>query len=1402
VKAEEPNAKTPPARAGFLAALGAALIALGLLLPVSAAADGRIADQVGSGPGQVAQLTGLAVSRKEGGDVYVLDAASNQRVSQFHPNGTFVRAFGWGVRDGAAEPQTCTALTGCQHGIEGSGPGQLRYSDEIAIDNSCAEQEPPLSGFACETFDPSYGDVYVVDQRNYRVEKFDPEGNFLLMFGGEVNKTAVAESATRSSEENVCPAPAHPADSCGTGLPGTGHGFFYSAGLLTSTTSWSNESNNSIAVGPDGTVYAGDYQRVQEIEPSGAYKGELSLPDANFVTALAVDSAGDLFERSATYQGGGGPLLSQVPGVREYEPAGTPRHLINTLDTEEATSQPTHIALDAEGNLFLSDHGGGEFRFRAFKPSGALYSLFTSDQVEASFTAAPRGIAIGDAAGKLYATDFLPGGQHIAVIPLPVPGPPLVKEEHADQLQPTTATLHAVVNPEGFSTEYRFQYITEAAFQANPPGEEFNGAEETPVATLPPLIHDDPVAAPISGLLPETAYRYRIVAHNSFGGGSGSTADGPAEALTTLPPVSFRDLNTQTVAPELVTIKAEANNNNSLAAGHWTICIGKEAGNYTECSEGELKAGSHEFEPIEATFTHLNPNTEYHYRLTAHNSYPGEFETADQAFTTEETLAEQDARENCPNALLREENNSTALPDCRAYEQVSPADKGGSEVFPTPPGMLAPSGERAAFASPGAFAGVEASFSPFTTYGAVRTETGWRSWPTVGVPGPDARPQSTRELDAELDTSLFQVFPGKDAGSPSALTELTSETFYLANPDRSLLAATPSLNWAEPSNDLGVVEVVAQSTGLSRLFLLTEKPLLPALDPRPEGAGHNPDRIYEVSGAGGPAPALRLAAEVSLGLPPSIGSGCEIDPESSLGTSTNTSAADGSTLFYLAPLELSPGAECQGTHPNKLALFACDLAAGPCVEGQPGYHAPVQLSAESPTECTAPHPCAGAAPSAASFYAAMPSGAGAWFTTAQPLIDADADSAEDLYLARFEGGQLTRLQRATGGDATDPNPTAPAGLQGVVKVSADGNRAYFVATGVLTEDENALHQSAAQGADNLYLYDASSKETKFLARLCSGPEESGSLADPACPSDLDGGVGTENGANDAWLWHFGPGGGRRANLSPDGRFLVFDSNGRLAPGDTDNAPDVYRYDAQSGELARVSFGHRGNDANGNDSLFPAELAEEIAGRGHESPANTEDEFRSISADGSRVVFTTAAPLVSRDTNEGAHPSCGQGSIGCDVYQWEEDGHGSCEEAAGCVSLLSSGLGTTSVLGGVLSSSGRDVAFTTASGLVPGDVDGLPDLYDARAGGGFAPQPPPQICGGAETCHGPATESTLHPNCTTCEFEAPPPPKRIQCAKGRHRVTKHGQERCVPNKKHHKAKKHHKRAARHNRRAGK
>jgi len=72
-------------------------------------------------------------------------------------------------------------------------------------------------------------------------------------------------------------------------------------------------------------------------------------------------------------------------------------------------------------------------------------------------------------------------------------------------------------------------------------------------------------------------------------------------------------------------------------------------------------------------------------------------------------------------------------------------------------------------------------------------------------------------------------------------------------------------------------------------------------------------------------------------------------------------------------------------------------------------------------------------------------------------------------------------------------------------------------------------------------------------------------------------------SSDSRLWSLNA--GVPANVTPEGRFLVFPSHGRLTADDTSvsGAQQVFRYDADSGALVRISVGNNGFNDNGNRS---------------------------------------------------------------------------------------------------------------------------------------------------------------------------------------------------------------------------
>src|SRR4029077_2593543 len=73
---------------------------------------------------------------------------------------------------GGANYEICVPANGdlCHNGQPGSKPGQLSAPQGVAVDVA--------------------GNVYAFDILSSRVEKFDSEGHFLFMIGGQVNKTA------------------------------------------------------------------------------------------------------------------------------------------------------------------------------------------------------------------------------------------------------------------------------------------------------------------------------------------------------------------------------------------------------------------------------------------------------------------------------------------------------------------------------------------------------------------------------------------------------------------------------------------------------------------------------------------------------------------------------------------------------------------------------------------------------------------------------------------------------------------------------------------------------------------------------------------------------------------------------------------------------------------------------------------------------------------------------------------------------------------------------------------------------------------------------------------------------------------------------------------------------------
>lgn len=122
--------------------------------------------------------------------------------------------------------------------------------------------------------------------------------------------------------------------------------------------------------------------------------------------------------------------------------------------------------------------------------------------------------------------------------------PPTISSAWVTDVTATSATLRAKVNPQGVTTTYHFQYLTQAVYEANlkanPKGEGFEGASLAPASGVAPAgSGSTPVAVAnhIASLSSLTAYRYRPLATNSSG-----TTIGPVHVLTTEAPTNASGL--------------------------------------------------------------------------------------------------------------------------------------------------------------------------------------------------------------------------------------------------------------------------------------------------------------------------------------------------------------------------------------------------------------------------------------------------------------------------------------------------------------------------------------------------------------------------------------------------------------------------------------------------------------------------------------------------------------------------------------------------------------------------------------------------------------------------------------------------------------------------------------------
>jgi hypothetical protein len=714
---------------------------------------------------------------------------------------------------------------------------------------------------------------------------------------------------------------------------------------------------------------------------------------------------------------------------------------------------------------------------------------------------------------------------------------------------------------------------------------------------------------------------------------------------------------------------------------------------------------------VEAHVENLTIGSTYHFRIFTSNA-AGPTSTADREFIP--TLAPKGPA--CPNEALREENNSLALPECRAYEKVTPSGKQG---FPAE--LIEETSDRVLFdtaAGDVAGSGVGSAIG-VSEYVAERTATGWQTIPNFNGPGGSllGPPINARKKLGAIAPPMYSADFRSSLWIFLREGEPADQEIWLRGPDGSIaLVGKGCPRCIENQPD----PFVGASDDLSHIVYA------------PDGTSTWGPGVYEFVGTGNDQPG-RVDLDNS-GSPISTcskppGGLVDPNPEAATAGGRNTVSSDGRVIF-ITVTGSTGAASCTGTgSPPADEVWA-----------RIGDTVSVDASA-SQCDRTAPaEPCNG--PSNASFLGAASDGSRVFFSTKQQLLNGDTDETNDIYECDIPPGTPTPTGKANACTALREVSGAATGadVKNVYSISGDGSTVYFISLGVLSSNEDALGNTAQAGDRNFYAWRTDiahpDGQTHFVGRLA------------------DSGLGIYNSE--------GP------QATPDGRYLVFLTRTPLLPSDTDESLDLYRYDAESGLLTRVSTKLTGIGGNGDFDVQISAAKSSQLGGAYAHHVNT-----AISDDGQKVVFSTREPLSPVDGNNAR-----------DVYLWTPAG----------VSLITTGAvdgGETEVnpfsqsSGGTasISHSGRDIFINTAGALTASDTDQSGDVYDARVDGGFSFAH--ESCSG-EVCQSPSPPPPTARNSGSGQPGPGNPPQPKPCPKGK--VKKHG--KCVKKPKQHSGKKHH------------
>lgn len=536
---------------------------------VSSAAGCKFASS-GTGAGEFDDPTGLAVNQSTG-HVYVMDR-DNRRVQEFDLDGQFVRAWGWdvvqtgGTGDDTTPPanqfEICTVASQCQTGAVGEGAGQFAAASHNTLTIS------PIAPH----------DVFVTDSGNRRILQFQADGDFVQGWGFDV-------AAPDGGGFETCTGSACRAGSA----TGTANGQFASnqpqhiavdsTGVVYASDS--NASNRIIRFDtvpapalldalPSPTVLSSGETRGIEVDTGNLLAARDPGAGPTVVEEIADPSAAlppdgppnptiidtHAFSDEGAVQGLSGSSATgriYLSSTSLFPPPNgsftgcnaSACHGIVVLATPSGglaadLSAPSDVGTTTASLEGVVDPGGGiaRYRFQVSTDGSSWVDAAEAAYVGGSGPVSASVEASGLEPATLYRTRLLVSKQTgisttESVVSnedvfLTDAAAPAVTTLGSSRRTDTSARLRGSVDPQGSATSYRFEY--------GPAGESFD--HHLPIQDAQVGSGNSPqvVLQDVTGLQPETAYQYRIVATNFVGPSVGETVTFTTDAQGPTPP--------------------------------------------------------------------------------------------------------------------------------------------------------------------------------------------------------------------------------------------------------------------------------------------------------------------------------------------------------------------------------------------------------------------------------------------------------------------------------------------------------------------------------------------------------------------------------------------------------------------------------------------------------------------------------------------------------------------------------------------------------------------------------------------------------------------------------------------------------------------------------------------------